>query len=79
MKTVLVLLTCVAMFSCAFQRNVEVEVVDAQLIKIDTIARGEMQEQQLTWKDNLNLEYISYVPIERNYTVGVRMQMLRRR
>jgi hypothetical protein len=67
------------MFSCAFQRNVEVEVVDAQLIKIDTIARGEMQEQQLTWKDNLNLEYISYVPIERNYTVGVRMQMLRRR
>jgi hypothetical protein len=61
------------------QRNVEVEVVDAQLIRIDTVSRGELQEQQLTWKDNYNLEYVSFMPIERNIPVGARMQMLRRK
>lgn len=79
MKTTLLLLTCFTAFSCAMQRNVEVEVVDAQLIRIDTVSRGELQEQQLTWKDNYNLEYVSFMPIERNIPVGARMQMLRRK
>ena len=87
MKIILVMLTTVALGSCYSYKQQQVEIVNAQLIKIDTIFRYQslrnqyawQQEQQLTWKDNYNKEYVSFASINQMYTVGTRMTILRSR
>jgi hypothetical protein len=50
---------------------------DAELVKIDTVERYVNQYQQLlTWKTSDNMEYVSYVPLNRRYVVGTRTSVL---
>ena len=84
MKIILVMVTAVALGSCYSSKKEQVEMVNAQLIKIDTIFRYQslrnqyawQEEQQLTWKDNNNKEYVSFASINQTYTIGTRMTML---
>ena len=87
MKIILVMVTAVALGSCYSSKKEQVEMVNAQLIKIDTIFRYQslrnqyawQEEQQLTWMDNYNKEYVSFASINQMYTIGTRMTMLRSR
>jgi hypothetical protein len=82
MKTVILSLLAVAtLSSCYSSREIQVEMVSAQLVRIDTIYRySETQtKQQLTWRDNLNTQYVSYEPLNRSYNIGTRMALLRTR
>ena len=82
MKTMIVLLLAmVALASCYSPREIQVDIVSAQLVRIDTVFRytNDKSQQLLTWRDNENIEYISYVPLQANYTVGTRMAVLRKR
>jgi uncharacterized protein YcfL len=82
MKTLLILaLAAIVLAGCYSRREIQVEMVSAQLIKIDTIYRyaGDQTKQQLTWRDNENMEYISYAPLQNSYFVGTRMAVLRTR
>lgn len=82
MKTLSVLLLAmVALASCYSSREIQVDIVSAQLVHIDTVFRymNDKSQQVLTWRDNENIEYISYVPLQANYAVGTRMAVLRKR
>ena len=75
------LLVLVALASCYSPREIQVDIVSAQLVHIDTVFRytNDKSQQLLTWRDNENIEYISYVPLQASYTVGTRMSVLRKR
>jgi hypothetical protein len=82
MKTMIVLLfVLVALASCYSPREIQVDIVSARLVRIDTVFRylNDKSQQVLTWRDNENIEYISYVPLQASYIVGTRMAVLRQR
>jgi hypothetical protein len=82
MKTLIfLLLAVVSLASCYSPREIQVEIVSAQLVRIDTVFRyvNDKSQQLLTWRDTENIEYVSYVPLYASYTVGTRMAVLRKR
>jgi len=82
MKTIIIpLLAVTALAGCFSSREIQVEMVNAKLVRIDTIHRYSDVEsrKQLTWRDNQNMEYVSYVPLESSYAVGTMMAVLRTR
>lgn len=81
MKTIIFLLVIMALAGCFSRREIQVEMVSAQLVRIDTIYRyaGYESKQQLTWRDNENTEYVSYAPMQASYIVGSRVAVLRSR
>lgn len=82
MKTTLAALAFIAitLVACSPSREINVEVIDAQLVKVDTIFRSsDNPKQQLTWRDSDNIEYVSIVSMNRFYQLGIIMSMLRPR
>jgi hypothetical protein len=82
MKTLLVAIAFAgaAAAGCTSTRDIQVEMVNAQLVKIDTVYRQSTQEQQqLTWRDRNNVEYTSYVSMNQHYPIGMTMVVLRQR
>lgn len=81
MKTIIVVLALVGLTSCFSRRELQVEMVSAQLVRIDTVHRYYPNEykQQLTWRDEQNVEYVSYVPLQAVYMVGTKMAVLKSR
>lgn len=68
-----------ALIGCYTSREVQVEIIDAQLVKIDTIVRYQKMQQQLTWQTSDRMEYVSYASINGQYVVGTRMSIFRPR
>ena len=80
MKTFLGLMAIAAICSsCYTHRDVQVDLVSAELIRIDTIVRHTQQEQQLTWRDDSKMEYISYADLNRIFRIGTRITVFRTR
>jgi hypothetical protein len=80
MKTVIsVAVVAITLFSCAPQNEIQVEFVNAELVKIDTVFRISGHEQVLTWRTPNNVQYISYAPIEDVYMVGSRFPVMVKR
>lgn len=80
MKTVIsAAVVALALFSCASQNEIQVEFVNAELIKIDTVYRPSGHEQVLTWRTPNNVQYISYASIDDVYLVGARFPVMVRR
>jgi uncharacterized protein YxeA len=83
MKTTLMAIAfagAVAAIGCTSTKDIQVEMVNAELVKIDTVYRQSSQEQQqLTWRDRNNVEYTSYVSMTQRYPIGMTMVVLRQR
>ena len=81
MKAILLLIVPVLLYSCAGEKEVQVEIVNVELVKIDTIYRGSsVKEQLLTWKAENNVQYVSYQPINSgSFNIGSRMKMMVKR
>ncbi|HYC39239.1 MAG TPA: hypothetical protein VEB63_02030 [Chitinophagaceae bacterium] len=82
MKTMMLagVLAAALMCGCYSEKELQVEMIQAELIRIDTINRSTpVQKQQLTWRDKWNLEYVTFVPMDEVYIVGTKMTMLRNR
>jgi hypothetical protein len=80
MKTLLLCVILLVATRCATTKEINVEMVNAQLIRIDTVYRNtDHEKQQLTWRDGDNIEYTSLVSMTRTYSVGIVMPVLRRR
>jgi hypothetical protein len=78
MKTILAGIAMVLLCGCFYPRDLQAEVVSAQLVKIDTINRySNGQQQMLTWKDDYDIRYVSYASLNETFIVGTRMPMLR--
>lgn len=78
MKTILAGIALVLLCGCFYPRELQAEVVSAQLVKIDTVHRyHNLHQQMLTWKDEYDIQYVSYASLTEKYVVGTRMPMLR--
>lgn len=80
MKTIL-LTSLVAFFTaCSTGRELQADLVNAELVKIDTVTRhyidAVQQQRQLTWRDINNMEYVTFVPIHNTFPVGYRMMVI---
>ena len=65
MKISLVLFAAAMILSsCYFQKEVQVERVNVELVKVDTIFRTNGLMKVLTWKTPSNLSYFSLEPLE---------------
>ena len=66
----------IILYSCSANKEIQVNMVNAELVKIDTITRYPYQEKVLVWKGSNNVEYISYAPINRKHIVGEKMPVM---
>ena len=78
MKKLLIIAVAAVFTGCLSTReSIQANLVDAELVKIDTVERYVNKYQQvLTWKTSDHMEYVSYVPMGRKYVVGTRMAVL---
>ena len=79
MKTSIVAMIIIAVLGCRTGKDIQVEFVNAKLIKIDTVQRFTTYEKVLTWQDDDNIRYICYLPMKKNVSVGMQMLVMRRR
>ena len=81
MKTILLPLALIAAAGCAsLKETQQVDMVQAKVIKIDNVYRYPEHLKQLTWKDNDDIRYISYVSIYNEmYAIGSSMYVMRKR
>lgn len=77
-----VLAASVAAFAigCAEQKEVQMDFADVELVKIDTIQRyPETAQKLLTWRDENNIDYQTFVPIGLYFPLGARMKVMLKR
>jgi hypothetical protein len=81
MKTILVAMSLLAAVGCANLRQAQqVDVVEAKVVKIDTVIRHPDPLKQITWKDQDDIQYISYVELnDRTFQLGSVMYVMRKR
>ena len=77
MKLTLALLLSLAAFSCTSEKQIQANLVDVQLIKIDTVSRFPNNLQKLLiWRSAQNVDYITFEPINSKFSVGTRMKVM---
>jgi hypothetical protein len=65
---------------CTGPKDVQVDLTDVQLVKIDTVQRyRNSPEKILTWRDENQVSYVTFVPMEAYYIVGSRMKVMVKR
>jgi hypothetical protein len=80
MKKVLSIVLAAIVIGCGTSREVQMDLTDVQLVKIDTIQRyPNNNEKILTWQDDNHMSYVTFVPMEVYYAVGARMKVMMRR
>ncbi len=80
MKTALLFVTLCTLCSCYSGKELQADVMNAQLVKIDTIYRyPNIREQVLTWKCSTGVEYTSIDKLRNVYTLGSTMKVLVRK
>ena len=81
MKTILVAMSLLAATGCANLREVQqVDIVEAKVVKIDIVARYPDRLKQITWKDQDELQYVSYVSLyDKTFQLGSIMYVMRKR
>ena len=79
MKTILAVATIAALYSCSSPREIQAEMVGAELVKIDTAFRYGIPEQMLTWRDDNHVDYVTYAPMNNIFFIGSRTLVLVKR
>jgi hypothetical protein len=80
MKTILISTAILALYGCAARKEMQVQMVNARLVKIDTVYRFNTDRQtQLTWIDENDIEYITYASLATSFPIGTKMMVLVKR
>lgn len=79
MKSLLLLCLSATFCGCFPEKEVEVQTINVQLVKIDTIYRNPGNEQLLTWESEDNMKFVSYAPLGKPFTVGSRFTVMVKR
>ena len=79
MKTFLSAMILAAVIGCTSAKEIQVEMVKAELVKIDTVYRQPYEKKMLTWRDENNVEYVSFVSMNQIYSLGTSLMLLRQR
>jgi len=70
----------IALFTSSSPRELQAEMVSAQLVKIDTVFRyANSPKQLLTWRDDNHVDYLTYAPLNNSFLIGARMIVLVKR
>lgn len=65
---------------CAAEREIQMDIADVELVKIDTVQRyPNAPEKILTWRSDDHIDYVTFVPIETSYALGSRMKVMVKR
>jgi hypothetical protein len=71
MKTPLLLSVIATLSYCTPTQEVQMSVIDVELIKIDTVDRYRAASHLVfTWRGMDKVDYITYEPITRKYSIG---------
>lgn len=79
MKTILAIAAIAFCCGCYSFKEVQVEMMNAELVRIDTVYRFERKEQVLTWKGSDNSHFVSYAALGQDYIVGSRVTVFVRK
>ena len=80
MKTALLFIMISALYGCYSGKEVQADVMNAELVKIDTIYRYPNSWQQvLTWRCSSGIQYTSFDNMKSGYVVGSRIKVLVRK
>lgn len=80
MKLLLFVIVSTWLFSCEAEKEIQVEALYVELVKVDTIQRHmNIPEQMLTWKTEDDIRFVSYASINSQYLVGSKMQVMMRK
>ncbi|MGV3528680.1 MAG: hypothetical protein ACO1OO_07290 [Flavisolibacter sp.] len=77
MKPILSLVLIIALTGCFPQRELQADLVDVTLVKVDTTHRfPDSDKKILTWMTSNKLTIVTFEPAEAYYPVGTRMKMM---
>ncbi len=80
MKKTLPFVLAAIIAGCGTERAIQMNIADAELVKIDTIQRyPNASEKLLTWRTYDQIDYVTFVPINSHYIVGSRMKVMVKR
>jgi len=79
MKTILAVGTIAALSGCSTSRQLQAKMVSAELVRIDTAFRYNNPKQMLTWRDDDNVDYVTYAPMGNVFLLGSKMIVLVKR
>ena len=81
MKTILIAMSLLATVGCANMHEVQqVDMVIAKVVRIDTVFRGPDSRKAVTWKDQDEIQYLTYVSLDNDvYKIGSIMYVMRKR
>ncbi|MGZ3838485.1 MAG: hypothetical protein ACXVMS_06335 [Flavisolibacter sp.] len=80
MKGMILWLGASLTFGCTAEKTIQTDMMDVQLVKIETVQRYPGLEQKLlTWRDRNHVDYITYEPLSADYKIGSFMKALIRR
>jgi len=65
---------------CGSEHEIQMNIADAELIKIDTVQRyPNATEKLLTWRTEDRIDYVTFVPINSYYPLGSRIKVMVKR
>lgn len=73
MKTLVVACAALCFTACVSERSLQVSVVQAELVKVDTLYRNSKYVQLFTWRSPERMQFVSYAGIKEYYPVGAKM------
>lgn len=79
MKTILAVAAIVLLCGCYSFKEIQMEMMDAELVRIDTVYRYERAEQVLTWRSEDRTQFISYAAMGQPFVVGSRVTVFMRK
>ena len=79
MKTIIAIAAIVLFCGCYSYKEIQVQMMNAELIRIDTVYRYERHEQVLTWKGADNSHFVSYAALGQDFIVGSRVTVFVRK
>jgi len=80
MKKALPFFLAATIAGCNSEKQIQMNIADAELIKIDTVQRyPNTSEKLLTWRTDDRIDYVTFVPINSHYSIGSRMKVMVKR
>ena len=79
MKTIIAIAAIVLFCGCYTFKEMEVRMIEAELVSIDTVYRYERPEQVLTWRGTDQTHFVSYAALGQDYIVGSRVTVFVRK
>lgn len=80
MKAVWLVIAALSLQSCiSSKESVQVNMLNAELVRIDTLFRYKTPVKVLTWRSSDQTEYYSYAKLSEHYNIGIKMPVLMRR